>query len=87
MVNDTPRGVSDACPRVRHTDTPPYCRIRVLEDVSTLISKDPSGVLQNCLVGKWREVPEPRPSVKEVESWAKTVWRLKGEVLIAFLHG
>ena len=29
---------------------------------------------------------EFRPSTKELEAWAKTTWRLKGGVLIAFLN-
>ena len=36
------------------------------------------GTLKNCLVGSWKELPDSLPSAKEVESWAKVVWRLKG---------
>ena len=55
-------------------------------DVSNLVPKGPLGVLHNYLVGRWREVPTSRPSEKEVESWARVVWRLKGGSLVAFLH-
>ena len=35
-------------------------------------------MLKNCLVGSWKELLDSLPSAKEVELWAKTVWRLKG---------
>ena len=44
------------------------------------------GTLKNCLVGSWKERPDAFPSVKEVESWAKAVWRLKGGLMVAFLN-
>ena len=55
-------------------------------DVSNLVPKGSLGVMHKCLVGRWREVPTPHPLAKEVESWAKVVWRLKGGILVAFLH-
>ena len=53
-------------------------------DVSNLVPKDYLGVLH--MVGRWREVLAPRPLAKEMESWAKVVWRLKGGILVAFLY-
>ena len=44
------------------------------------------GTLKNCLVGSWKERPDALSSVKEVESWAKAVWRLKGGLMVAFLN-
>ena len=44
------------------------------------------GTLKNCLVGRWEESLDDLPSVKEVESWAKAVWRLKGRLMVAFLN-
>ena len=35
------------------------------------------GTLKNCLVGSWKERSDALSSVKEVQSWAKVVWRLK----------
>ena len=55
-------------------------------DVNHLVPKDSLGCLQNCLVGKWRKVLEPRSTMKEVESWAKGIWTLKGWGLVAPLH-
>ena len=44
------------------------------------------GTLKNCLVGVWKERPGIVPSVKEVESWAKVVWRLNGGLTVAYLN-
>ena len=44
------------------------------------------GTLKNCLVGRWEECPDACLSVKEVESWAKVVWRLKGGLRVGFLN-
>ena len=44
------------------------------------------GTLKNCLVGRWEECSDARPSVKEVESWAKVVGRLKGGLKVGFLN-
>ena len=46
--------------------------------MSHLVQKDSLGMLQNCLVGEIEKSPTPRPMAKEVESWAKGVWRLRG---------
>ena len=37
-------------------------------------------------MGSWKERPDALPLVKEVESWAKAVWRLKGGLMVAFLN-
>ena len=44
------------------------------------------GIRENCLVGAWKERPGIVPSVKEVESWAKVVWRLNGGLTVAYLN-
>ena len=44
------------------------------------------GTLKNCLVGRWKERADALPSVKEVELWAKLVWRLKGGLMVALLN-
>ena len=44
------------------------------------------GTLKNCLVGVWKERPGIAPSLKEVESWAKVVWRLNGGLTVAYLN-
>ena len=43
-------------------------------------------MLQNCLVVSWREPTDPLPTPKEMEAWAKVVWRLNGEILVSFLN-
>ena len=44
------------------------------------------GTLKNCLVGGWKERPGVIPSVKEVELWAKVVWRLNRGLMVASLN-
>ena len=44
------------------------------------------GTLKNCLVGVWEERSGIIPSVKEVESWAKVVWRLNEGLTVAYLN-
>ena len=43
-------------------------------------------MLKFCLVESWKTQPELYPSLKEMESWAKVVWRLKRNVSFAFLN-
>ena len=38
------------------------------------------------LIGKWKTKSVSCPSMKELEAWVRTTWRLKGGVLIAFLN-
>ena len=42
-------------------------------------------MLKGCLVGSWKSQPDPFPSAKELEAWARVAWRLKGNVMVAFL--
>ena len=46
---------------------------------------DPSslwGTLKKCLVGSWKEPPDSTPSTRDLESWARAVWKLKGGILV-----
>ena len=47
-------------------------------DVGDFHPRSSLGTLRNYLVGNWKEHPNSFPLAKEVESWAKAVWRLKG---------
>ena len=50
---------------------------------------DPSstwGKLKNSLVGSWKQTPDFIPLTRELESWARAVWKLKGGVSVAFLN-
>ena len=50
---------------------------------------DPSsswGTLKNCMVGSWKKTPDLIPSTRELESWVRAVWKLKGGVSVAFLN-
>ena len=44
------------------------------------------GKLNNSLVGSWKQVPDFIPSTRELESWARAVWKLKGGVSVVFLN-
>ena len=44
------------------------------------------GMLNNSLVGSWKQVPDFIPLTRELESWARAVWKLKGGVSVAFLN-
>ena len=55
-------------------------------DVGDLDPKESRGALKNYLVGRWKRPPNSTPMAKEMESWAKAVWRLKGGILVAFLN-
>ena len=44
------------------------------------------GILQFCLIGKWKTKLEPIPTVKEVEAWVREAWRLNGGVMLAILN-
>ena len=37
-------------------------------------------------MGRWEVPPDLIPLTKEMESWAKAIWRLKGGILVAFLN-
>ena len=52
-------------------------------------ASDPSstwGKLKNSLVGSWKQTPDFIPLTRELESWARAVWKLKGGVSVAFLN-
>ena len=52
-------------------------------------ASDPSskwGKLKNSLVGSWKQTPDFIPLTRELELWARAVWKLKGGVLVAFLN-
>ena len=44
------------------------------------------GKLNNSLVGSWKQAPDFIPLTRELESWARAVWKLKGGVSVAFLN-
>ena len=44
------------------------------------------GVLKFSLVGRWKNLPNSYPSALELEEWARTTWRLKGSLMVAFLN-
>ena len=50
---------------------------------------DPSsswGTLKKCLVGSLKAPPYSTPSTRELKSWARAVWKLKGGILVDFLN-
>ena len=44
------------------------------------------GKLKNSLVGSWKQNPDCIPLSRELESWARAVWKLQGGVSVAFLN-
>ena len=44
------------------------------------------GKLKHSLVGSWKQNPNLIPLSRELESWARAVWKLKGGVSVAFLN-
>ena len=44
------------------------------------------GKLKNSLVSSWKQTPDFIPLTRELESWARAVWKLKGGVSVAFLN-
>ena len=55
-------------------------------DAGDCVSGKALGILQFCLIGKWKTKPEPIPMAKEVEAWVKEAWRLNGGVMLAILN-
>ena len=55
-------------------------------DVGVLHVKGALGVLKFSLVGRWKNLPNSYPSALELEEWARTTWRLKGSLMVAFLN-
>ena len=37
-------------------------------------------------MGSWKTEPDSFPSTKEMETWARVAWRLKGDLLVTFLN-
>ena len=44
------------------------------------------GKLKHSLVGGWKQNPDFIPLSRELESWARAVWKLQGGVSVAFLN-
>ena len=44
------------------------------------------GKLKHSLVGSWKQNPDFIPLSRELESWARAVWKIKGGVSVAFLN-
>ena len=44
------------------------------------------GTLKYCMVRTWVNFPDLYPMALELEGWAKTAWRLKGSLMVAFLN-
>ena len=84
----TSMGLSGSVPSyVEAMKTQRSCDNVVWVDAGDPLSQgDRPGTLKNCLVGRWEVPPDLIPSTKEMESWAKALWRLKGGILVAFLN-
>ena len=54
--------------------------------VDASVSGKALGILQFCLIGKWKTKPEPIPAAKKVEVWVREAWRLNGGVMLAILN-
>ena len=50
------------------------------------LSRDEMGTLKFCLVGRWENPPDSYPSAMEMEAWAKRGWRLKGNLMVAYMN-
>ena len=37
-------------------------------------------------MGSWKAKPNSFPSTKEIETWARVAWRLKGDLMVTFLN-
>ena len=55
-------------------------------DISESISKGNLGVLKNGMVGGWKSQQKVEMSLRDLEAWAKSAWRLKGRVLFQQLN-
>ena len=44
------------------------------------------GILKYCVVGTWENTLDLYPTTLEMEGRAKTTWRLKGSLMVAFLN-
>ena len=55
-------------------------------DVGESLHREAMGSLRFCLVGSWENMPESYPTMREVEGWARTAWRLEGGLMVAFMN-
>ena len=55
-------------------------------DASDCVFGKALGILQFCLIGKWKTKPEPIPAAKEVEAWVREAKRLNEGVMLAILN-
>ena len=55
-------------------------------DVGDCGSEKALGILQWCLIGKWKTRAEPFPREKMVEIWGREVWRLNEGLRVATLN-
>ena len=63
------------------------CRVNTIwVDAGVSGSSSSWGKLENSLVGSWKKAPDFIPMTRELESWGRAVWKLKGGVSVAFLN-
>ena len=55
-------------------------------DAGDCVQQEALGILKYSLVGNWKTRPEFLPVGKELEAWARVVWRLEGGVMISYLN-
>ena len=55
-------------------------------DVGERMSRDEMGTLKFGLVGNLENSPDSFPSPMELEAWAKTSWKLKGNLMVAHMN-
>ena len=55
-------------------------------DAGDCLSENALGILQFCLIEKWKTKHEPILAAKEVEAWVREAWRLKGGGMLAILN-
>ena len=51
-------------------------------DVGDCVSKETLGILKHYLVGRWKDLPNSFPLASDVEAWARTLWRLKSNLMV-----
>ena len=44
------------------------------------------GTLKFYVVWSWENVPDSFLSAMELEAWARTTWRLKGSLMVAYMN-
>ena len=55
-------------------------------DAGESLHREAMDSLRFCLVGSWENKPDSYPTTREVEGWARTAWRLKGGLMVAFMN-